>query len=258
MSEDADGSVITVNAISELYCMASENAEIEIITDAYLKNRNTNAKYEDYEYSSVVCMNTVEEQFSVSQSRSEIGCENIREVLTLSADIRSFEKNTTSVGFTISGEALFCGVACEINEENTPTYIPVKFTAPFSVNVNCNTQLPASASLDVSLCPIDCSVILDPEELSVSCFVKIGYRVTDKTIVNRMTECSIVGEEEYKPTLSRISVYYPEEEETLFDIAKKFHTTSAKIASDNKLDEAVVAMTDTPVLNSNVKKLIIR
>ena len=258
VSEDADGSVITVNAISELYCTVSENAEIEIITDAYLKNRNTNAKYEDSEYSAVVCMNTAEEVFSVSQSRGEIGCENIREILTLSADIRSFEKNTTPVGFSLSGEAAFSGAACEINEDNTPSYIPVKFSAPFSLNVNCNTQIPAGASLDVSVTAIDCDATLDAERLSVNCFVKIGYRVTDTTVINRLTECSVAGEEEYEPSLSKISVYYPEEEETLFDIAKKFHTTCAKIASDNKLDEAVMAMTCAPVSNSNVKKLIIR
>jgi len=258
VSEDADGSVITVNAISELYCTASENAEIEIITDAYLKNRNTNAKYEDVEYSKVVCMNTSEEQFSVSQNRGEIGCEGIRELLTLSADIRSFEKNTTSTGFSLSGEAAFYGVACEINEDNTPSYIPVKFTAPFSASVNCGTQIPSGASLEVSLTPIDCDVTLDAERLSVNCYVKIGYRVIDTTVVRRMTECYIAGEEEYTPSLSRISVYYPEDDETLFDIAKKFHTTCAKIANDNKLDEAVIAMTDTPVSNSNVKKLIIR
>jgi hypothetical protein len=38
---------------------------------------------------------------------------------------------------------------------------------------------------------------------------------------------------------SRISVYYPSEGETLFSVAKKFHTTSTKVALDNSLTEAV-------------------
>ena len=258
VSEDAEGSVITVNAISELYCMASQNVETSVITDAYLKNRNTSAKYEDYEYSAVVCMGNAEEQFSVSQGRGEIGCDNIREVLTFSADIRSCEKNVTSNGFNLNGEAVFSGVACEINESNEPSYIPVKFTAPFSLNVNCNRQIPAGAKLEVSLTPIDCETLVDSERLTVNCFVKIGYRLTDVNVIRRITECSAVGEEEYKPSLSKISVYYPEEDETLFEIAKKFHTTCAKLATDNKLDEAVIAMTDAPVSKSDVKKLIIR
>ncbi len=258
VSEDTEGSVITVNAISELYCMASENTELSVITDAYLKNKNTAAKYEDYEYTGIVCMAMTEERFSASVSRVDIGCENIREVLTLSADVRSFDKNIAPAGFSLNGEAVFSGVACEINESNEPSYVPVKFTAPFNLNVHCNTQIPGGAKLEVSLTPIDCETVLDPEKLTVSCCAKIGYRITETNVINRITECSVTGGEELKRTLSNITVYYPEDEETLFEIAKKFHTTCAKIANDNHLDEAVIAMSEAPVSNSNVKKLIIR
>jgi hypothetical protein len=50
-----------------------------------------------------------------------------------------------------------------------------------------------------------------------------------------MSECSLIGEREYSKSSSEIRVYYPNSEETLFSVAKKYHTTSAKIAEDNGL-----------------------
>jgi hypothetical protein len=53
-------------------------------------------------------------------------------------------------------------------------------------------------------------------------------------------------------------VYYPESKESLFSVAKKFHTTSAKIAEDNKLSAETLAGYNKDGTLSGVKKLIIR
>ena len=258
VSDDVGGCVITVNAISELYCMASKNEDAALTKDAYLKNRETCGKYEDLEYSSIVCMKTEEGSFTASVSRGDIGCENIRDILTLGTDVRSFQKSITSGGFEISGDATVSGIACEINENGSIGYVPVKFTAPFKVFVSCNTSFPESAQLECSVTPVETEGVLDAEKLTVKCMLKIGYRVTSCDFIRRMTECSVVGDTEYKSCLSSITVYYPDEDESLFEIAKKFHTTGAKIASDNSLSEQTLAGKDLPVSLSGVKKLIIR
>ena len=258
VSEDAEGSVITVNAISELYCIASENKEISVTTDAYLENRDTSGKYEDVEYSRVICASTVEEKITAEAVRADIGCENARDILKLTAEVRNLEKNTTMGGFTLGGDAVFSGAVTEVAEDGRISYLPIKFTSPFSVNVNCNTSIPTTASVDCTVMPIECEVVMDSEKISVGCGLKIAYRVTNTDTVRRISECNTVGDAEYKSSPSSITVYYPTEDESLFEIARKFHTTGAKIARDNNLAEQTIANLGEPVLNSEVKKIIIR
>ena len=258
VSEDADGSVITVNAIAELSCVASVNEAVSVITDAYLENRDTSGEYESYGYTELICMSNAEESISASVSRTDIGCEEIRDILTLSCDVRSFDKNIGRGGFELKGEALFSGVACEINENNDVSYQPVKFTVPFSLGVNCGCQIPDTASLECSVSAVDTEATLDSEKLTVKSLLKIGYRVTNSSAIRRITECSTVGNTEYLSTSSTVTVYYPEENESLFEIAKKYHTTGAKIASDNNLSEPTLANSDSPLSLAGVKKLIIR
>ncbi len=258
VSEDADGSVITVNAISELYCMVSENEDVAVICDAYLEACDTVSKYEDFEYSSVVCMGMDEEKITASVLRTDIGCENIRDILTIGADVRSFEKKINSNGFSLEGEMQFSGVACEINEGGKASYIPVKFSCPFSVSKNCNMVMPSGAQLECTVIPIDTECVLDLEKAVVNCSIKIGYRITNSEVIRRITDCTTVGQTQCRPCLSNITVYYPDEDESLFEIAKKFHTTSKKIAEDNDLSEQTFADTGSPVSNCGVKRLIIR
>ena len=73
-----------------------------------------------------------------------------------------------------------------------------------------------------------------------------------------MTECNELGSSQEEKCPSRITVYYPDAEDTLFGIAKKFHTTGAKIASDNSLTTPDESIIDTPESLIGVKKLIIR
>lgn len=256
--DDTDGCTVTVNAIAELTCTVGKNKSVELITDAYLKERDTRASYEDFSYESLVCMANCEESFEVKAARIDIGCEKIRDILTISCDVRSCEKKITPTGFEISGEAVLSGIACEVNEENNVSYLPVKFTAPFSVNVNCGCQIPSDSSVCVSLSPIDVDSTLDAQTLCAKCALKIGYTVSSQVSATRLTECNIYGEEEYKSRTSTVTVYYPEEGESLFGVAKKFHTTTAKIASDNNLSEGVLKDGDSPLSKISMKRLIIR
>ena len=257
LAEDGEDTVVTVNAIAELFGVVGKSSECEIITDAYLKDGKSEAVYEDYTYCELLDMRTSEEGVSVSVPRTDIGCEYIRNILTLSADVRSLEKKTTDGGIELSGEIAFCGVACEINENSGEGYIPVKFTSPFCINLKSAKPLPQECELVAHVSVVDVESSLDPERLNAKCSLKVGYRLTKNRTVKRVLECNEV-EGEYEKRRSCITVYYPEEGETLFEIAKRFQTTGAKIAADNKLDVAAANSPDSADSLAGVKKLIIR
>lgn len=258
VADNDEGCSLTVNAIAELTCKAAKNKSISVVTDAYLKERDTVASYEDYSYGTLVCMGTDEQTVSCSVMRADIGCEEIRDVLSLGCDVRSFDKKAASGGIELSGEAVFYGIACQINEDNKEVYLPIKFTAPIAINVNCGCHIPENAELDVTARALDTEYSLDAEKLTVKAFVKVGYSVTEENKLTRLTECNISGEKEYRSRLSTVTVYYPEKGETLFTVAKKFHTTSVKIAEDNSLGEEALASGNTAGALNGIKSLIIR
>ena len=257
VADSDDGASLTVNAIAELSVRAVKNKSLPIVTDAYMKEHDTVGTYEDFSYSSLVCAANSESAFSCAVLRTEIGCEAVREILTLGCELRSLDKKVVHNGLEISGEAVFSGVACEINEENKPNYLPIKFTSPFCINVNCGCQIPTSAEVLVSIQALDADFSLDTDNLSIKCPVKVWYFVTEPKAIKRLVECKIVGDAKYKSSPSTVTVYYPEKEETLFEVAKRFHTTVAKIARDNELDEAACT-TGGAISLFGVKKLIIR
>lgn len=258
VSDNDEGCSLTVNAIAEFTCKAAKNKSITVVTDAYLKERDTAETYEDYSYGTLVCTGSDEANVSCAVMRTDIGCEEIRDVISLGCEVRSFDKKSVSGGIELSGEAVFYGIACEINEDNKAIYLPIKFTAPFVINVNCGCRIPEDAELDVLVRVLDTDYSLDAEKLSVKALVKVGYTVTEQNSLTRLAACNICGEEEYRSRLSSVTVYYPEKGESLFAVAKKFHTTSAKIAEDNSLGEEAWASGNKGGVLTGIKNLIIR
>jgi hypothetical protein len=255
VSEEAEGSVITVNAIAEYVCVASTNEDVSVIADSYLRNRDTETVYETSSFSSLMEMRSVECTAAFDIPLSDIGCENIRDVLVLRADMRQNDKSVVQNGMEIRGDAVISGVACEINEENTPVFLPIKFTSPFAVFVNSSCQIPENSDVECKILPWGAEHTLDGERMSVRCRLGVNYRVCQPRRVRHVVSCNAVGEAEYVNTLSKITVYYPDGEESLFDIAKKFHTSAGKLAEDNGLTEAAMASGNTAC---DAKRLIIR
>ncbi len=255
LAEDAEGTAITVNAIAEFTCCASENKDVSVMTDAYLKERDTEAQYENYTYCELICMDNCESEFSVSASRAELGCEDIREILSVSCELEHAKKSITSRGVEISAEAVVSGVACQIAEENQAKYIPFKFSSPININVNTNCQIPENSNFDLKFSTVDAKPMLDADTLVIKCTVSTAYHAYIEPCVRKVRECSIVGDAEYASVSSTVTVYYPDADETLFGIAKKFHTSREKIAADSALS-AETMLSEANAL-SGIKKLMI-
>ena len=66
-----------------------------------------------------------------------------------------------------------------------------------------------------------------------------------------------IESEKYESVSSRITVYYPTDTDTLFSVAKKYHTSGRKLAQDNDITELVFAADNPNGSLSSVKKLLI-
>ena len=252
---DEEGeAVFSVFAVVDFAAALGKNEEISVIKDAYLPSRDTEGKYSSLSYDELCKMGNFELEVEAKLDRAVLGLENAREILFARAVPSSIEVTKSSTGAKIDGDISFSGVACEIKEDSTPLYIPIKCSSPFAAFVNLNCQFPENSALECKAVSALCDALINDGELLLKTKLSLEYRVHIPKSVKRMTECSLVGDGEYSKSSSEILVYYPDSTETLFSVAKKYHTTSAKIAEDNRLAIETSALDSAAI----PKRLIIK
>ena len=255
VSESENASRISVNAIMELRALLRFNENVEVVNDAYVKTRDSVPTYERLCYTECVCAESREGSIQVKIPKSAFECASLKEILSINCAFRGVKAKPVAKGLEISCDALFSGVACEINENGTDNIIPIKYTAPveFVVNLSCQNQENFKYSLRIS--PAFCEWDIDGDEISVKASFGYGVSVAREMSDDILTSLEIVGEGEYTKSLSTIRVYFPDDNETLFDIARKFHTSAMEIAEDNNIVEKVSEFGE---LSRGFGKLIIR
>lgn len=258
VSNGEEECVLVVNAIAEYNATVYKNSEIEVIADAYLKEANTENKYCDFEYSSLVNCRVFDLPVNVKIPRSEIGCADAAEIIALAGEIKSATASLCDGGVNFAGEISISGVACENNVDGSKGYVPIKFQQAFEQNVNLNCQTDGNTQLDFSLSCVDCEGSLDAEDLYVKISLKCKMYLTSPDKICRLCESRVLGEVENAPSPSRITVYFPTREDTLFGVAKRFHTTAARIAEDNSISEGASLDLSSSESLLGVRKIIIR
>ncbi len=253
--DDGEGSSINVSVMAEFSAIAARNETVTVISDGYLRDVETAANYGTYKYSELLALGTCDGRVDGSVSLSELGLGEPDEILSCMADVRISGVTPARDGFEIEGEITVSAVACQIKESDEPSLMPVKFTVPLDINVNCGCQILDDGSIECRAWAADVECALDGERLSVECVLSLSYRAVRCSEAERLVECSAVLGGEYPENGSSITVYYPEDGETLFKIAKRFHRTVAEIAADNEISLPASGGINAPV---SVKKLIIR
>ena len=248
--------VIVANLITEYATSAYESYTEQVITDAYLKEYGTDNSYGTLRYQKVVERLEKDLDLCFKISRSDIGCTELREIMGMSIDLRSVSAAQSGNTLRFEGDAVICGVACELNENGKAVFLPIKQQTKFEADVNLTCQIPEEAVFDYTLTPTDISVSVDGECVFVDCRATVRASVSQPKEITYLRACTVREDERYELGRSRITVYYPTGEETLFSVAKRFHTTPARLAEDNGISESVFADASTSVLGK--KRIIIR
>ncbi|MBQ8689868.1 MAG: DUF3794 domain-containing protein [Clostridia bacterium] len=258
IAEEMEESVINLNVIAEFEACAYTTEAIDVVTDAYLKESETKCAYEVLEYQTSGACQIIDAVINEKVARADVACAEARDIISLNCDARASECALTASGVEISGELAISGVACEINVDNTETYIPIKITVPYHTNVNLNCQITDKSRVSCFVTPVLCEGSFDAEDMYLKCALKVKVKVDNIESVTRLSECYVGAAVTEVPTSSRITVYYPDKNDTLFGVAKRFHTTAAKLACDNPLPDEATAAIDAASSLAGVKKLIIR
>ncbi len=255
VNESENASELVANVIMELNAITFDNENVEIVSDAYLKTKDTSAEYENLEFVSHIAAETKSGSVSLKIPLSSLETANLKEILALNHDFKALSLEKGENGIRFCGDVAFSGVACEISEDERGNISNFKFTSPVCIDVNTSCQIDEKSSIFAKILPAGAEWEIDGENLNVKLFYSVSFCIGEMGEESYLSVCQVVGDAEYKKSLTSISVYYPDEDETLFEIAKKFHSSVKDIAADNMISEPTAL--GMPV-KAGFKKLIIR
>lgn len=92
---------------------------------------------------------------------------------------------------------------------------------------------------NVTMCSFDCTA-KNSSELEALAELKINCTLFDEISIDAVSDIT-VSDEKTVPTKSAVTVYYPQSEESLWEIAKKYNTTVSLICEENDLDGETTA-----------------
>ncbi len=257
VNPEENGVSVTTDIIASATVFGEGNTPLRIVVDCYSTERGTELDMGEFCYTEYISGGTGGEKLMHEMPRGEIGAEYVRDVLfsTATARVDSVEKNENTA--IIKGAVRFGGVACEINEDGVLSYAPIKLEAPFEINVNLGVQIPDLARIIASVGASSASIELDGDLLRASC----NLTAHASAYVECREPCVTFGnltEERYGHDPSLVRVYYPLPGESLFEVAKKFHTSSLALARDNELTEQVFRQHTEPGSLAGIHALIIK
>ena len=242
----------TLTPVANVRC----NDSVRFIEDVYLKDRGCDNEYSDFNYSEHILTETAECEFEGSVSFSDLDINEITDFLFSDSSVRVDSCEIDGNEVKITGVIKFSAIACQVLEDDSSTYVPVKFELPFAQNVNINCQNHNNMSV---LCFTDTyDTKMEVVENDIRATATLSSSVTvNSSRRQRCISASYLTDEEYSHDESVVTVYYPEGDETLFEIAKKFHTSVSSIAAQNRLAEEAFSSLDSSADELHLKRLII-
>ena len=256
VNPEETGCSIVLSGIVEFSVVGERNESVEVVVDSYLKSCECDNSYEDFSYSSL--SDVIMQRFSHTAeiARAEIDSETLREVVFLSANPKVESITSLDKGVKITGEMRYSGVASEVTDDDKISYVMLKFSSPFAVNVNLDCQNADNLRFETKVIASGAAASMDSEKIYASANLDVSV-IAYEDRCERVLSSSIRRDD--MPVVargSRIAVYYPQKSDTLFSVAKKYHTSPTAIASSNSLTESVLADGEDGSL-TGVKKLII-
>ena len=256
INAEETGCNVVMSAIVEMCVVGEGNQSVSLVLDGYLKEMPTDNGYESFNYTTLSDAVTVRESHSAEISRSEIDSQQLREIVFLTSTPKVEAVEPCDNGVTVSGEIRYSGIASELSSDKI-SYTGIKFSKPFSININLNCQNDDKTHVDVEIHTQNASASVDDEKLYVSCSLVCSAVATTDSCQEILSSMSCTDGKSYESDCAKITVYYPTPEDTLFSVAKRFRTSTLKVASDNDITEAVFSHDNPNGSLAGVKKLVI-
>ncbi len=230
---DDAGDINAVNLNTEINAKIRviKEEKTNIISDGYSLEGKTELARENMQISTVA--DNISKQFTLKEViYAEADAPEISKVYNVECDVYAEEISADETGVTISATADVYVLYVSENEE-----VPVNnLHKEFKINekIKCSNATPDSVcDIDLTTLNVSYNIV---NESSVEVRMNIGAEgvVYNKEIICPVTEVTVSEEKEKRPSLT---VYFPDEGEELWAVAKRYCTSVDAIKNMNNLTD---------------------
>ena len=203
------------------------NCEVTLVTDAFREGEENVCSYETFNYNELVGVAFERRKESASCERGE---ENIHDILAKHASVKNIKYEISDGELTASFDLALSLVARSADNGECFT---VKLESPFSEKIK-SVGVSESSKIRINITPCEISPAFDSERIYADCDVIITVLAEDAKSVKILRELSSKKKE--RTDCRRITVYYPENGDTLWSVSKKYGVSPEKIAYANMME----------------------
>lgn len=246
---DEGGVEMVLNVITEARVVGEKNMDAELISDMYLCDYPCECAHEIFNYEEYVGRYTAVREISKKISSQELGVGKLREIIYADATAKICEVEHRDSGAWVEGDIYVSAIATEQNDDGSVEFVPLKFSVKIQENVNLGCHIDDKNDVFVNVSLTNTSTMVDIDCVHFKSDVVLSADVSRRCEAKVLTDARAVLSEPYYKKPACISVYYPSEGDTLYTVAKAYHTTKEKIISDN------FAVIDTVSQNGEISSL---
>lgn len=251
-----EGCELTCDLILDLTVVEDENISVSMPTDAYAPERVVDLEYNTVKLESIAMPISESFMSEVRKDRLELGLAEARDIIITDATVKPDPVRKEGDNVFLTGEIKFMGVATQVSEDGALSYVSFKTSVPYEHIVNNTCQNLDGVTFDILTSVNDVSCMIDKDEALFECNVCFdGVAISDRSC--RYISSVKIAEEKAERPPRRVVVYYPDKDESLYEVAKQFDTTSRAVANINSLGIDVAASPAKSGGLSGVKRLII-
>ena len=255
ISAEENGVSLVMNLIAEFSATGISNKNVDVIADSYIKTKECENSFEPFHYSELVGFTKDRIEHTDTVAREELDFDGVREVICLDTAVKVDGVEIEGDNARISGQIKYSVILSGVDENAKIFYRPFKHTCDFEENVNSGCQNEGNLRAEAIVTPALSKAAIEPSCVRLSTPLTVVLTVNEEKEMPRLVKSSVIPDTEVASDGVKVVVYYPDGKETLFDIAKKYHTTVGRIAADNGLTSKVSA--DSQPCAIGAKKLLI-
>lgn len=215
----------------ELECQALKRYPLKLTKDCYSTRYETEAVYQDKELYSVVKManSSFTLNDTVKQKNGEI-TEIIEKIATPVLEKADIKGSKMILSGKVQGAIIGKGKA---DENGNSEYTSLQMELPFKYECDLGKAVEEPiifASLDMG----DMLLTGEGEKINATVEIYPAFTVYEKTRERILDSMVIKKDKEIKKDGAVVTAFFPKDSDTLWEIAKRFHTTTKKIEEDNE------------------------
>ena len=254
---DGEGGSLVFDAVGEVEVLTAANRQTEGVVDLYSTAYEMNCRY----HTVPLCrfLGCSMGNYTVSGARPRGECEARNAVTVVDADGRiEIDEMTNASGRAVVSGRVMAQMIFLCEEEGGETTLQcAEIPVPFRVETDLRPECDGRVSFECHGELIAVRGRIEPNALAADAEIALTLIAAECTEVRLLAEAEPDRSVAVEHAGNRVRVYYPQEHDTLFSVAARYHKKRAAIARTNDIGEEALAASDQPWSLDGIHHLLI-